>query len=122
VGGVYLLGEALKLYVSLIQGHGSIHDIPHASPQAVEFSDYQHIAMFQLLEATLQGRAAKSRAAYFFINKSFFAACPFERGKLQVRVLVVGSDAGVSVFHKEPFILAVQCPANVKQSCETVKK
>ena len=100
VGGVYLLRETLKLYASAAEVVESIHDIAHAAPEAVELPDCQRVAMLQLLEATLQGRAAKSRAASSFIDKCFAAACAFERGELHVRVLVVGGDAGVSVFHK----------------------
>lgn len=60
----------------------------------------------------MQGRAVKSRAAASFIDKGFIASGLLERGQLQVRVLVVGRDAGISIFHG----------GNVKQNYETVKR
>jgi hypothetical protein len=47
----------------------SIHDIAHTAPEPVELPDCQRVAMLQLLEATLQGRAVQSRAALAVIFK-----------------------------------------------------
>jgi hypothetical protein len=60
----------------------------------------------------MQGRAVESRAAAPFIDKSFIASGLLQRGQLQVGVLVIGRDAGISVFHA----------GNVKQIYETVKR
>lgn len=79
----------------------SIPDILHAAPEAVQLPDCQRVAMLQLLEATVQRRAAESRAASAFIDEGLFAARSFERRKLQVRVLVVDRDLSVSAFHKK---------------------
>ncbi len=92
VGGVYLLRETLKLYASAAEVVESIHHIAYTAPEAVELPDCQRVAMLQLFQATLQSRAAKSRAASSFIDKCFAAARVFERGELHVRVLVVGCD------------------------------
>ena len=55
--GVYLLGQALELYASIGEVVQGIHHIADTAPQPVELPHYERVAMFQLLQVTLQGRA-----------------------------------------------------------------
>lgn len=46
---------------------------------------------------------------FAFIDKRSFASGLLERSQLYVRALVIGRDAGVSVFHKKRFWFGEEC-------------
>ncbi len=80
--------------------HG--HKVAQAAGQAVKFPDNERVAVLQRLEATEQGRAlgGGSRA---LVLKDFLALRAFQGGELLGRVLLLGRDAGVTVFHARDY-------------------
>ncbi len=80
--------------------HG--HKVAQAAGQAVKFPDNERVAVLQRLEATEQGRAlgGGSRA---LVLKDFLAPRAFQGGELQGRVLFLGRDAGVTIFHSRDY-------------------
>ena len=90
------------MYAALMEVIEHGHKVAQAAGQAVKFPDNERVAVLQRLEATEQGRAlgGGSRA---LVLKDFLAPRAFQGGELQGRVLFLGRDAGVTVFHARDY-------------------
>src|SRR6266852_4267230 len=90
------------MYAALVEVIEHGHKVAQAAGQPVKFPDNERVAVLQRLEATEQGRAlgGGSRA---LVLKDFLAPRAFQGGELQGRVLFLGRDAGVTVFHARDY-------------------
>ena len=86
------------MYAALMEVIEHSHEVAQAAGQPVEFPDNQRVAVLQRLKATEQGRAF-SVGSCALVLKDFLASGFLQGGELQSRVLVLGRDAGVTVFH-----------------------
>ena len=86
------------MYAALVEVIEHAHQVAHAAGQSVEFPDNQRAPILQRFEATEQGRAL-SGGSCSLVLKSFLASGFLQGRELQGGILVLGRDAGVTVFH-----------------------
>jgi hypothetical protein len=84
------------LSAQLIQQRDEIAEIP---AEAVQFPDNEGVTRAQSFEAAGEGRALDGRAGEAFVRENCRASCPLQGGSLQRRVLIVGADTRIAVFH-----------------------
>src|SRR5216683_6279481 len=90
------------MYAALVEAFEHAHQVAQAAGQPVEFPDNQRVAVLQRLEATEQGRALGGGSCSLVL-KSFLASGFLQGGELQGGILLLGRDAGVTVFHASKF-------------------
>ena len=86
------------MYPALVEVIEHGHEVAQAAGQPVEFPDDERVAILQHLEAAEQGRALGGGSCALVL-KDFLAPRAFQRGELQGGILVLGRDAGATVFH-----------------------
>src|SRR5216684_2618292 len=86
------------MYAALVEVIEHAHQVAQAAGQSVEFPDNQRVPILQRFEATEQGRAL-SGGSCALVLKSFLTSGFLQGRELQGGILVLGRDAGVTVFH-----------------------
>src|SRR5271157_929331 len=96
--GVDSLRERLELDALIFEvvEHGD--EVAHTAAQPVELPHDERVAGLQDFEATGEGRALHMLAGHLVLEHSF-ASGLLQGRKLHRRILVVGADAGIAVFH-----------------------
>src|SRR5216683_1043996 len=90
------------MYAALVEVIEHGNKVAQAAGQPVKFPDNERVAVLQRLEATEQGRALGG-GSRTLVLKDFLALRTFQGGELQGRVLFLGRDAGVTVFHTRDY-------------------
>src|SRR5216683_3275126 len=90
------------MYAALVEVIEHGNKVAQAAGQPVKFPDNERVAVLQRLEATEQGRALGG-GSRTLVLKDFLALRAFQGGELQGRVLFLGRDAGVTVFHARDY-------------------
>jgi hypothetical protein len=90
------------MYAALMEVIEHGHKVAQSAGQTVKFPDNERVAVLQRLEATEQGRALGG-ASRALVLKDFLAPRAFQGGELHGRVLFLGRDAGVTVFHSRDY-------------------